>query len=63
MTKGDLLNNKEFTDLPDDAELEIHLAIDDGSADFSLEPIGQVIGPVNPAFFTFRVGEFISDCG
>jgi hypothetical protein len=63
MTKNDMM--RVLAEMPGDTELEIHIETDDGSAsaDFTLEPIGEVIGAHSPQFFTFRVGDFISDCG
>ena len=54
--------NRVLANLPDNTELEIHIEGADGSADFTLEPIGQVIGANNPSWFTFKAGEFVSDC-
>jgi hypothetical protein len=61
VTKREML--EALAGLPDDTELEIHLEHDGGSADYVLEAIGEVIGAVNPPWFTFRVGELVSDCG
>ena len=62
MTKKEMLAALEH--MPDNTELEIHLESDDGSstADFALEAIGEVAGNPDPPFFTFRAGDFISDC-
>lgn len=60
MTKKDIL--AALADMPDNTELEIHLEEDGQTADFALEAIGPVAGNPGPPFFTFRVGEFISDC-
>ena len=62
MTKKEML--EALADMPDETVLEIHIEEDDGSAsaDFLLEPIGEVSGDANPPWFTFRVGEFVSDC-
>ena len=63
MTKKEML--EALAGLPDETELEIHLEHMDGSEDYALEPIGPVggISPGNIPWFTFRVGEFVSDCG
>ena len=63
MTKKEIL--EALADMPEDTILEIHIEEDDGSAsaDFLLESIGQVAGDTKPPWFTFRVGEFVSDCG
>lgn len=64
MTKGELWAS-ELAGMPDNTELEIHLDHSDGSEDFTLEPIGPVSGisPDQPPWFTFRVGELVSECG
>jgi hypothetical protein len=62
MTKKDMI--EALADMPDNTELEIHIEGENGGmADFCLEPIGRVMGDVNPPWFTFRAGEFVSDCG